>query len=117
MLASIQPPPSAVLYLSGDLPLVRSADITRLVEDAPDPGVVVARARDGGTNALLVRPANAISSMFGQQPNASGHARPVAGHGFPALIVDIPGLVLDVDALYDLRAARSARRSCAMLHL
>jgi 2-phospho-L-lactate guanylyltransferase len=108
-LASVQPPPAAVLYLSADLPLVSPADITRFVHAAANPGVAIARARDGGTNALLVRPPSAITPMFGQQPSAAGHARQAAGRGIPASIVDIPALALDVDTLDDLRAARSTR--------
>jgi 2-phospho-L-lactate guanylyltransferase len=112
-LRSIDPAPAAVLYLSGDLPMVSAADISRFVNGAPEHGVAIARARDGGTNALLVRPAAAITPMFGHQPSAARHAHQAVGQGFPALVVDIPGLALDVDTLEDLRAARSARRSQA----
>jgi 2-phospho-L-lactate guanylyltransferase len=106
-LASIQPPPTAVLYLSADLPLVTSADILHFVNSAPDPGVGVARARDGGTNALLVRPATCIAPLFGQQPSAARHARRAEDSGLVARIVDINGLGLDT--VEDLRVARSER--------
>lgn len=114
-LCSIEPAPLAVLYLSADLPLVSAVDITRFVDAAADPGVSVARARDGGTNALLVRPADAITPAFGRQPSAAGHANQAAGRGIPVCIVDIPGLALDVDTINDLRAAQTARKSAAIL--
>ncbi|HEY7926137.1 MAG: 2-phospho-L-lactate guanylyltransferase [Candidatus Dormibacteria bacterium] len=108
-LRSLRPLPAAVLYLSGDLPLISAADIVAFVDAAPPAGVAIARARDGGTNALLVRPAEAISPMFGQQPSAVAHLRRAQARGIPAVIVDIPGLALDVDTVDDLRAARLAR--------
>lgn len=64
-LMSIQPPPTAVLYLSADLPLITAADILHFVNSTPNPGVGIARARDSGTNALLVRPATGIAPLFG----------------------------------------------------
>lgn len=108
-LRSIGPTPAAVLYLSADLPLVSAADILELVDAVPHPGVAIARARDGGTNALLVRPAEALTPMFGHQPSAAAHERQAADRGIAARILDIPGLALDVDTLDDLRAARLAR--------
>ena len=108
-LASIQPTPTAVLYLSADLPLITSADILEFVDSAPDPGVGVARARDGGTNALLVRPATGIAPLFGHQPSAARHARRAQDSGLVARIVDINGLSLDVDTVEDLQVARSER--------
>lgn len=108
-LRSFRPVPASVLYLSADLPLVSAADILHLIDEAPDPGVAIARAHDGGTNALLVRPADALTPMFGHQPSASAHARQAADRGIAARILDIPGLALDVDTVDDLRAARLAR--------
>lgn len=70
-LRSIRPLPAAVLYLSADLPLVSAADILHLIDAAPDPGVAIARAHHGGTNALLIRPAEGLIPMFGHQPSAS----------------------------------------------
>jgi 2-phospho-L-lactate guanylyltransferase (CobY/MobA/RfbA family) len=97
------------MYLSGDLPLVTASDIAGFAAAAPSPGVAIARARDGGTNALLVRPAEALTPMFGQQPSASGHARRAEALGLRAVILDITGLALDVDTVVDLRAAQWAR--------
>jgi 2-phospho-L-lactate guanylyltransferase len=108
-LRSIQPLPAAVLYLSGDLPLVTAADIVGFVGAAPAPGVAIARARDGGTNALLVRPALALVPMFGQQPSATAHMHQAADRGIAARVLDIPGLALDVDTIDDLRAVRLVR--------
>jgi 2-phospho-L-lactate guanylyltransferase len=108
-LRSIRPLPASVLYLSADLPLVSADDILHFIDAAPDPGVAIARAHDGGTNALLIRPAEVLIPMFGHQPSASAHARQAADRGIAARTLDIPGLALDVDTLDDLRATRLAR--------
>ena len=92
-----------VLILSADLPLLSSADLEELVAASPSPGVAVARARDAGTNAVLLRPADAIPTCFGVLGSAAEHARLAAAAGLPAVIVDIPGLALDLDSSDDVR--------------
>lgn len=104
---SMIPAPSAVLYLSGDLPLVTAADIRAFVDIAPPRGVAIARAHDGGTNALLLRPPKAIHPLFGQQPSAARHAASAAADGFDSRVADIDGLALDVDTISDLRIAQA----------
>ena len=64
-LSSLITPPDAVLYLAGDLPLVTAAELRQFVAAAPARGVCVARARDAGTNALLVTPCDALRPAFG----------------------------------------------------
>ncbi|HET7573349.1 MAG TPA: 2-phospho-L-lactate guanylyltransferase [Gaiellaceae bacterium] len=94
-----------VLILSADLPLVTTGDVEALVAAAPARGVAIARARDAGTNALVLRPAGAIATCFGIQGedgSAQGHARLAAAAGLEAVIVDIPGLAADLDSPEDL---------------
>ena len=62
---------TALLVLLGDLPLLRGSDIAALaalLDAAPadDPTVVLAPdRRDGGTNAMLLRPPGALPFAFG----------------------------------------------------
>jgi len=94
-----------VLVLSADLPLVTSGDLELFVASAPPRGLAIARARDRGTNAVLMRPAGAIATCFGVQGrdgSAAGHARLAAEAGLPAVILDVPGLAADIDSPSDL---------------
>ena len=100
-LAAIVPQPAAVLYLAGDLPLLTAAELIELVARAPRPGVSVARARDGGTNALLVAPSAAMPPSFGVPRSADAHRRAADALGLPCELVDLPGLALDVDTVRD----------------
>jgi 2-phospho-L-lactate guanylyltransferase len=92
---------SSVLYLAGDLPLLRAADLLAFRDAAPSPGVVVARARDLGTNALLVTPARAFTPMFGQPRSSEVHRVSATRLGLPCRVIDIAGLALDVDTIED----------------
>jgi 2-phospho-L-lactate guanylyltransferase len=109
-LCSIRPLPSAVLYLAGDLPLVRAEDIVQFVAAAPPRGVAIGRAYDSGTNALLVRPADAVIPRFGHAHSSRAHAADAADRGLSARVVDIAGIALDVDTIADLRRARELDR-------
>jgi len=86
-----------VLFLAGDLPLLEPGDVSDLVAAAPARGVAIGRAHDGGTNALVVRPADALDPSFGAPQSAAVHSRLAAAAGLEAVIVDRPGLALDVD--------------------
>jgi 2-phospho-L-lactate guanylyltransferase len=97
--------PSAVLYLAGDLPLVRARDLLAFVDAAPPSGVGVARARDSGSNALLVRPPRAFTPMFGSPRSSEVHLASAVALGLECRVVDIPGLALDVDTIDDARDA------------
>ena len=91
-----------VLMLSADLPLVTSEDVEALVAAAPARGVAIARARDAGTNAVLLRPAGAILTCFGDRGSAAKHSRLAADAGLAAVVVDRPGLATDLDSPEDL---------------
>ena len=97
--------PTAVLYLAGDLPLLQADDLLAFVDAAPANGVAVARARDRGSNALLVRPPHAFTPMFGSPRSSEVHHAAATDRGLQCRIVDIPGLALDVDTIEDARDA------------
>jgi 2-phospho-L-lactate guanylyltransferase len=103
--ASLLVRPDRVLYLAGDVPLVTGAELRQFVAVAPARGVCVARARDGGTNALLVTPFDALRPAFGAPRSSEVHEAAARAKGLPCHVVDIPGLAFDVDTLDDARDA------------
>jgi 2-phospho-L-lactate guanylyltransferase len=104
-LATVSPEPDGVLFLAGDLPLLTAADLRAFARTGADVAVAIARADDGGTNALLVRPPFAMSPMFGRPGSAAVHAARARELSLDHVIVDIPGLSLDVDTIDDARRA------------
>ena len=94
-----------VLIVHADLPLVAPDDIEDVLRTAGD--VVIARARDGGTNALLMR--TRIRCAFGTS-SALAHASRARAAGLRASVIDRPGLALDVDDEAALTAASTAWR-------
>lgn len=55
-----------VLIIPADLPLLRPYDVEAILEKASgDRDVVITPSKDGGTNALLVRPPDIINPQFG----------------------------------------------------
>ena len=81
-----------LLIVHGDLPLVTPDDIHAVL--ASDADVVIGRARDGGTNALLMRAL--IRCAFGAS-SALAHAARARASGLRARVIDRPTLALDVD--------------------
>jgi 2-phospho-L-lactate guanylyltransferase len=92
----------AILTLPLDLPLLTPADLDGLYAFAQrGEGVVVAPSHDGGTNALLLRPAHAIDYAFGMG-SAARHLALAAAAGLPRHIYRSTTLALDVDHPEDL---------------
>jgi 2-phospho-L-lactate/phosphoenolpyruvate guanylyltransferase len=96
--------------VSADLPRVTGEDIRALVAATPDRGMAIARALDGGTNAVSMRPAGAVLTHFGEPQSAAVHAQATAAAGLAARILDIPGLAFDVDTPADLAELRQPAR-------
>ena len=89
--------------VSADLPFVTADDIRTLVDATPPRGIAIARAHDGGTNAVAMRPSALVRTRFGEPQSASVHA----SLGVPSVIVDVPGLAFDVDTPADLERMRA----------
>lgn len=104
----LAPAPAAVLIAAADLPLVTAGELHALADAGRADGVVIGRAHDGGTNALLLRPPFAIATCFGVPASARAHAQRAAAAGLPATVLDLPGVAQDVDTPAD--AIRSAIR-------
>jgi 2-phospho-L-lactate guanylyltransferase len=96
--------------VSADLPRVTAEDVRALVRATPDRGMAIARALDGGTNALSMRPPGAVTTHFGEPRSAAVHAASTAAAGFAARLLDLPGLAFDVDTPDDLEELRGACR-------
>ncbi|TMB50195.1 MAG: 2-phospho-L-lactate guanylyltransferase [Chloroflexi bacterium] len=92
-----------LVVLHGDLPELDVPDIQALVGALPrDGGVAIAPDRRGtGTNALVLRPPNAIPFRFGTDSLAA-HRDAAKSGGTPLAIVRRPGLAFDLDTPDDL---------------
>ena len=99
-----------VAVVSADLPRVTAEDVRALVEATPGRGMAIARALDGGTNAVSMRPPAAVMTHFGEPSSAAVHAQATAAAGLAARILDIPGLAFDVDTPADLAELREGAR-------
>jgi 2-phospho-L-lactate/phosphoenolpyruvate guanylyltransferase len=99
-----------VTVVSADLPRITAEDVRALVAATPDHGMAIARALDGGTNAVSMRPAGAVRTHFGEPSSASVHALATAEAGLAARIIDLPGLAFDVDTPGDLQQLREGAR-------
>jgi 2-phospho-L-lactate guanylyltransferase len=104
MLEVVSEPVAAVV--SADLPRLTADDVRALVAATPERGMAIARALDGGTNAVSMRPAGAVMTHFGEPESAAVHARVTAEAGLEAHIIDVPGLAFDVDTPDDLDELR-----------
>jgi len=104
-LSSVSPLPDSVLFLAGDVPLVTAVELGDFVAAAPSRGVCIARARDAGTNALLLTPPNVLRPAFGTRRSSEVHAALAARSGVPFQVVDICGLAIDIDTIDDARDA------------
>jgi len=100
-LDSLRPVPAAVIYLAADLPLVTADDLRVFAAAIPQRGIAVARAHDGGTNALGLRPPTAIAPRFGVDQSAAEHVTRAQAAGLDQFVVDLPGLAFDVDTPAD----------------
>lgn len=103
----------ALLVLPADLPNVSPAALEALLRAAVEPaecgnhdwgapwGVAIVASATGGTNALLLQPADAIPFAFGPA-SALRHCALARARGLPARWIENPALLLDVDLPADL---------------
>jgi 2-phospho-L-lactate/phosphoenolpyruvate guanylyltransferase len=93
-----------VAVISADLPLIRADDVEELLAATPERGIAIARALDGGTNAVAMRPPGLVRTRFGEPGSAAVHT----ALGVPYAVVDLPGLAFDVDTPEDLTRMQTA---------
>jgi 2-phospho-L-lactate guanylyltransferase len=94
--------------VSADLPFLRADEVAALIAATPEHGVAIARATDGGTNAVSMRPPGVLRTRFGEPRSAALHASLAREAGLEHAIVDLPGLAFDVDRPEDLERLRAA---------
>lgn len=95
----------ALLVLPSDLPLITVDDLQALCAlAAAGDGVVIAPSHDGGTNALLLRPPQAIRYAFGEGSYARHCGLAAAAH-LPCHTYRSETLAWDVDYPEDLLVA------------
>jgi 2-phospho-L-lactate guanylyltransferase len=96
----------AVLIIPGDMPLVRSEDIERLLAEAPEKGpapfaLLVPSHDRMGTNALLLAPPDVIRLRFGYD-SFNYHMSQVSKRGLPIRFIENERIALDIDEPRDL---------------
>jgi 2-phospho-L-lactate/phosphoenolpyruvate guanylyltransferase len=93
-----------VAIVSADLPSLRAEEIEELLAATPERGIAIARALDGGTNAVSMRPPGLVRTHFGELGSAAVHAALGVDH----VVLDLPGLAFDVDTPEDLARMHAA---------
>ena len=94
--------------VSADLPLLRADEVLALIEATPERGIAIARATDGGTNAVSMRPPGVLRTCFGEPRSSRRHAELARRAGVEHTVVDLPGLAFDLDTPADLARLRAA---------
>lgn len=108
-----------ILAIPADIPHVRAGDINEVIgilQQSPSV-VLVAAARDGGTNLLAATPANAIRPSFGVG-SYDRHIAAARASGSKLRYADAPSFALDLDRPEDLQvflSLQSSTRSHAFL--
>lgn len=99
-------PGEAFLIVLGDVAGALPSDFSSLLEvsqTSPAPGVWLAPSSDGGTSALLQRPANAIACRFGRD-SAKRHREAADAAGIAFREIELASLAIDLDQPEDLDA-------------
>lgn len=99
--SAVLAPDGDLLVVQADLPALTAADVDAVVTTAA--AVVIAPTRDGGTGALLRRPAACIPTAFGAD-SAAAHRDLARAAGLEPTVLELPGFATDVDVWADLVA-------------
>jgi len=93
----------SMLTLPGDIPLVKPAEIGRLIAaHRPAPSFTIAPSHDErGSNAVLMSPPNAVKLRFGES-SFFPHLAAAEGRGIAPTVLHLPGIALDIDNPADL---------------
>ena len=90
------------VVVPGDIPLITSAELHRVLDAAPSEGAVFVPAYDGrGSNCILRRPASIIPLRFGND-SFLPHCEAMKKTGKPLVILELPGIGLDIDNPHEL---------------
>ena len=90
------------VVVPGDIPLITSAELHRVLDAAPPEGAVFVPAYDRrGSNCILRRPASIIPLRFGND-SFLPHCEAMKKTGKALVILDLPGIGLDIDNPHEL---------------
>ena len=90
------------VVIPGDIPLIRSDELDRVLDAAPDEGMVIVPAYDRrGSNGILRRPASIIPLRFGND-SFLPHCEAMRRTGKPLIILECEGMGLDIDNPHEL---------------
>lgn len=93
---------SGVALLPGDCPLIDAGELDRAIARVTDDSVAVVPDRHGtGTNAVLMRPPDAIAPGFGEG-SCERHLERARSRGLEAWVEEVPSLAVDLDTVDDL---------------
>ncbi|MGH9547014.1 MAG: 2-phospho-L-lactate guanylyltransferase [Terriglobales bacterium] len=94
----------STLVIPGDIPLIQSWELEKILQSAPAQGSVLVRAADGrGTNAIWRCPARLFPARFGND-SFEPHYAAARATGKSCVVLSLPGIALDIDTAADLRA-------------
>ena len=92
-----------VLILPTDMPNLTAEDVRTMASPrGRAPQIIIAPSRDGGTNALMLQPGQAIPFAFGRD-SFQRHRRLAEKAGIPVRVVESDSLLFDIDLPEDYR--------------
>ena len=98
-----------VLVLPTDMPNLTAEDVRTMASPrGRAPQINIAPSRDGGTNALMLQPVQAIPFAFGRD-SFQRHRRLAAEAGIPVRVVESDSLLFDVDLPEDYEVVFNSR--------
>jgi 2-phospho-L-lactate guanylyltransferase len=90
------------VVIPGDIPLITSEELNRVLDAAPTAGAVFVPAYDRrGSNCILRRPASLIPLRFGND-SFLPHCEAMQRTGRELVILEMPGIGLDIDHPHEL---------------
>lgn len=98
----------AMMMLPADLAFLSRNELSRVLQYRDRYELILAEANDGGTNALLVQPPNAIRFRFGLN-SAKAHQREATKANLRVCMLKLPLMAVDIDKASDLAIARQAK--------
>ena len=92
----------ATVVVPGDIPLITSDELHRVLDAAPAEGAVFVPSYDRrGSNCILRRPASIIPLRFGND-SFLPHCEAMRKTGRELVILEVPGIGLDIDNPHEL---------------
>jgi 2-phospho-L-lactate/phosphoenolpyruvate guanylyltransferase len=98
----------STLVIPGDVPLIQSWELQKVLEAAPIEGTVLVPAADGrGTNAAFRRPSGLFPLRFGND-SFKPHLAAARATEKPCIVLSLAGIALDIDSPSDLQQLAAA---------